>query len=415
MSINHLLSVDDSLLLLKINDGSAQCLQNILSLYEDCSGQIINKEKASIMFSRNTNDAEKQELMASLDIGSEVRNEKYLGLPVYIGRSKSKTFAYLKDRVWKRIQGWKKKLISKAGKEILIKPVAQAIPTYAMSCFDLTKTLCDEIRAMVFRFWWAQMDRDNSLHWMAWELLCSRKNKGGLGFRDPHMFSLAMLTRQGWRLIENPDSLCAEVLKVKYFSTGSLLDAKEILGCSYSWRSIVRGIQALKECLIWRVGNGEKINIWLGPWIPNKITWRSSTPRGRILVNRVCDLIDPTTGTWDQDLTRNLFWEEDANLIFAIPLKQTMDDFLAWHYDKMGLFSMKSAYHVLEDRKSFEAQPQEGASTSGSQNPLIDWLRLWKLPIREPRWSIFFIGWHRIAFLWRCLWKGEVLILIQDA
>jgi hypothetical protein len=68
-------------------------------LYEDCSGQSINKEKASIMFSRNTNDAEKQELMASLDIGSEVRNEKYLGLPVYIGRSKSKTFAYLKDRV----------------------------------------------------------------------------------------------------------------------------------------------------------------------------------------------------------------------------------------------------------------------------------------------------------------------------
>jgi hypothetical protein len=66
--------------------------------------------------------------------------------------------------------------------------------------------------------------------------------------------------------------LCAEVLKVKYFSTGSLLDAKEILGCSYSWRSIVRGIQALKECLIWRVSNGEKINIWLGPWIPNKIT-----------------------------------------------------------------------------------------------------------------------------------------------
>jgi hypothetical protein len=99
MSINHLLSVDDSLLLLKINDGSAQCLQNILSLYEDCSGQIINKEKSSIMFSRNTNDAKKQELMASLDIGSEVRNEKYLGLPVYIGRSKSKTFAYLKDRV----------------------------------------------------------------------------------------------------------------------------------------------------------------------------------------------------------------------------------------------------------------------------------------------------------------------------
>jgi hypothetical protein len=88
LSINHLLFADDSLLLLKIKDGSAQCLQNILSLYEDCSGQIINKEKSSIMFNRNTKSAEKQELMSSLDIDSEVRNEKYLGLPVYMGRSK---------------------------------------------------------------------------------------------------------------------------------------------------------------------------------------------------------------------------------------------------------------------------------------------------------------------------------------
>jgi hypothetical protein len=172
----------------------------------------------------------------------------------------------------KRIQGWKEKLLSKAGKEILIKGVAQAIPTYAMSSFDVTKTLCDEIRTMVFRFWWAKTDRDNSMHWMAWELLCSRKKKGGLGFRDLHMFNLAMLARQGWRLIENPDLLCAQILKAKYFLNGSLLDAIELSGCSYSWRSIVRGIQALKEGLIWRVGNGEKLNIWLDPWIPNKIT-----------------------------------------------------------------------------------------------------------------------------------------------
>jgi len=126
-------------LLLKNDERSATHLQDILSLYENCSGQTINKEKSSIMFSRNAKSADKEQMMAALDIRDEGRNEKYLGLPVYMGKSKEKTFAYLKDKVWKRVQGWKEKLLSKAGKEIFVKVVAQAIPSYTMSCFDLTK------------------------------------------------------------------------------------------------------------------------------------------------------------------------------------------------------------------------------------------------------------------------------------
>ena len=91
------------------------------------------------MFSRNAKIADKEQMMAALDIRDEGRNEKYLGLPVYMGKSKEKTFAYLKDKVWKRVQGWKEKLLSKPGKEIFVKVVAQAIPSYTMSCFDLTK------------------------------------------------------------------------------------------------------------------------------------------------------------------------------------------------------------------------------------------------------------------------------------
>jgi hypothetical protein len=108
-------------------------------------------------------------VMQSLDIGSEARNERYLGLPIYMGKSKVHTFNYLKDKVWKRIQGWKEKLLSKARKDVLIKAVAQSIPAYAMSCFDLTKTLCDDIGMMIARFWWAQQDNKNKLHLLSWE------------------------------------------------------------------------------------------------------------------------------------------------------------------------------------------------------------------------------------------------------
>jgi hypothetical protein len=57
------------------------------------------------MFSKNARGAEKQQLMTALGINVEACKQKYLGLPLYMGRSKEKTFTYLKDRVWRRIQG----------------------------------------------------------------------------------------------------------------------------------------------------------------------------------------------------------------------------------------------------------------------------------------------------------------------
>jgi len=147
--------------------------------------------------------------MQTLELTQESRNAKYLGLPVYMGKSKASLFAYLKERLWKRIQGWKDKLLSKTGKETLIKAVAQAIPSYAMSCFDLTKSLCDEMSRMICRYWWAQQDKENKMHWVSWEKMCRRKEEGGLGYRDLHLFNLSMLARRGWRILHNSDSLRA--------------------------------------------------------------------------------------------------------------------------------------------------------------------------------------------------------------
>jgi hypothetical protein len=228
-SFNHLLFADDSLVLIKATRESAKSLQNVLQLYEVCSG------KSSVMFSGNTKEVYRNHVLAELRIRSEARTEKYLGLPVYVGRSRTKTFVYLKDRVWKKIQGWNEKMLSKAGKDILIKACAQAIPTFAMSCFDLTKTLCDDISMMICRFWWAQQDKENKVHWLSWETLSKSKSEGGLGFRDLYGFNLAMLARQGWRMLTNPESLCARVLKARYFHNTSILEAIPTGGISYSW------------------------------------------------------------------------------------------------------------------------------------------------------------------------------------
>jgi len=124
--------------------------------------------------------------------------------------------------VWIQIQGWQEKLLSKAGKEIMIKAVAQAIPTYAMSCFDLTKWLCEEISSIIAHYWWSQRDKTNKIHWVSWEMLTKSKSKGGMGFRDLYIFNLAMLAKQAWRILLFPETLCAQILRAKYFPRRSI-------------------------------------------------------------------------------------------------------------------------------------------------------------------------------------------------
>jgi hypothetical protein len=130
-----------------------------------------------------------------------------------------------------------------------------------------------------------------------------------------------MLDRQAWRLVMDPNSLCARLFMAKYCPDGDLIKAREGPGISYTWRSIVRGIQALKEGIIWRVGNGESIKIWEDPWIPRGLTRRPITPKGAVILSKVSGLIDPSTGSWDVQLLREIFWEEDVKDIMAIPVR----------------------------------------------------------------------------------------------
>jgi hypothetical protein len=87
-----LLFADDSLILCKANSAEAQQLKEILSAYEEGSGQLINADKSAVIFSPNTKDTDRRGVMEALNIKSETMNEKYLGLPVFVGKSKCSVF-----------------------------------------------------------------------------------------------------------------------------------------------------------------------------------------------------------------------------------------------------------------------------------------------------------------------------------
>jgi hypothetical protein len=84
-----------------------------------------------------------------------------------VGRSRYQAFKGTKDRVWNRLNDWKIKFLSQAGKEILIKAVIQAIPTYTMSVFLLPNSLCKELNSLIQRFWWGHKDNNSKIHLMS--------------------------------------------------------------------------------------------------------------------------------------------------------------------------------------------------------------------------------------------------------
>lgn len=124
-------------------------------------------------------------------------HERYLGLPTLAGRGKILLFKSVRDRVWKKINGWKEKLLSQAGKEILLKAVVQAILAYSMSVFKLPKTLCRDLSSTCAKFWWEKKASQWGIHWLSWRKLCGHKSKGGLGFSDFADFNKALLAKQG--------------------------------------------------------------------------------------------------------------------------------------------------------------------------------------------------------------------------
>ncbi|XP_048489793.1 uncharacterized mitochondrial protein AtMg00310-like [Beta vulgaris subsp. vulgaris] len=150
--------------------------------------------------------------MGILNMRQVEKHEKYLGILSISGRSKKAVFDSLLDRIWKKLQGWKEKLLSRAGKEILLKKVIQAISTYLMGVYKIPHSVIQKIHSAMTRFWWGSSDVHRKTHWKNWDSMCTLKCFGGMGFKDLKLFNDALLGKQACRLIRAPSSLFGRVM-----------------------------------------------------------------------------------------------------------------------------------------------------------------------------------------------------------
>ena len=110
--LTHLFFADDCLIFCRSTLEECNKVQELLAYYEVASGQVINKEKTTLFFSRNTDEATQEALKVALNVPAIRHYEKYLGLPSFVGRNKMTCFTQIKERIWDHMQGWKEKLLS---------------------------------------------------------------------------------------------------------------------------------------------------------------------------------------------------------------------------------------------------------------------------------------------------------------
>ncbi|CAM8982037.1 unnamed protein product [Rhodiola kirilowii] len=236
--ISHLLFADDSMFFVKADVKNANSLKEVLKEYEVLSGQMINFSKSEIFFSQNVTEEVKGRICSILGVGQVDRISKYLGLPVMFSHNKTELFRFIIEKVWKRVQGWKEKTLSMAGKEILIKAVIQASPTYAMMCLRIPDQLIKRIVSIVSKYWWSNGGDSRGIHWCSFDKLCKAKTEGGLGFRELSIFNDALLAKQVWRLLHCEDSLTSRLLKSKYYREANVLNCNLGVRPSVAMRSI---------------------------------------------------------------------------------------------------------------------------------------------------------------------------------
>ena len=153
------------------------------------------------------------------------------------------------------------------------------------------------------------------------------------------MFNQALLARQAWRLLTKPESLCAQVLKARYYPSGSLEDTIFSGNASSSWLAISHGLDLLKKGLIWRVGDGSTIRIHHDSWIPRKGNLR---PLGQVYVpgiTRVSDLLNDEASGWDRHKLEAMFTNGDVQDILQICVGEPgTKDIVAWNFTNMENF-----------------------------------------------------------------------------
>ncbi|KAL8528864.1 hypothetical protein ACS0TY_006362 [Phlomoides rotata] len=189
--------------------------------------------------------------------------------------------------------------------------------------------------------------------------MCMPKDWAGLGFRKMVWFNKALLAKQVWRMISEPETLLSRVYKAHYFKHGDIMDANLGSNPSYIWRSLCWSRELLRLGFWWRIGDGNSVRVGLDNWLLNSGSGGANFgPNPTIPVSAY---ILPSR-EWNKPKLRYdiLSYEADEILGQSIGTEGESDSRF-WKFSLKGLYAAKSGYEAYA-RLHLRGNVQEGSS-----------------------------------------------------
>jgi hypothetical protein len=267
--------------------------------------------KSSILFSKNTETSTTRSIQEIIPFKISSSASYYLGLPLFIGKSKKEAFQPIITKILGKLDGWRAKTLSQAGRTVLIKSVASMIPSYPMSTFLLPISFCEDLDKIFKNFWWGfPKDKTRNLCLKSWSSICTPKAQGGLGLKTMAAVNLALIAKLGWKILSDPDSFCFKQLRAKYIQYGDLFTSPYPGNASWLWKGILRTKSLLQSGTCLKVSSSSNFPIWTTSWIPTIQNFRPSPkfPNNLSLPSfLISDLLNPDTLTWNSFSVNAIF------------------------------------------------------------------------------------------------------------
>ncbi|GJV09459.1 putative RNA-directed DNA polymerase [Tanacetum coccineum] len=267
LNIINLCFADDLFLFAHGDANSARVIMDSLEEFKNASGLTPSLPKSTAYFCNVLNYV-KIDILSILPFEEGTLPVKYLGVPLVPSRLLFRDCTELVEKVKSRINDWKNKLLSFAGRTQLIRSVLASMHVYWASVFILPSRLMLDLEQLMRGFLWCQGDMRKGKAKVSWEVVCLPKKEGGIGIRRLEAFNIALITSHISSIISHKESLWVKWIHTHKLRGHTLWEIPLRGKMSWGWRKILQVRPTVRQFIWSRLGDGSRVSAWFDNWCP---------------------------------------------------------------------------------------------------------------------------------------------------